>query len=46
MEKTILGEMGRTYHEKNGHLIPNLTTRRRKAYRDMGTTAQTLPERT
>lgn len=25
MEKTIFGQMGGTYHEKNGYLIPNLT---------------------
>lgn len=25
MEKTIFEEMGGTYHEKNGYLIPNLT---------------------
>lgn len=25
MEKTIFEQMGGTYHEENGHLIPNLT---------------------
>lgn len=25
MEKTIFEEMGGTYHEENGYLIPNLT---------------------
>lgn len=45
MEKPIFEETGGTYHEKNGYLIPNLTTRRRKVYRNMGTETQTLPER-
>ncbi len=37
--KSLFEEMGGTYHEENGYLIPDLTARRRKAYRDMGTKA-------
>ncbi len=39
MEKTIFEQMSGTYREENGYLIPNLTARRRKAYRDMGAAA-------
>ena len=42
--KSIFEQLGGTYHEENGYLIPDLRLPRRTADRHMGTAASGLSE--